>query len=130
MELHQKLINEQLNYQSFAPTLVKSRWDNILFRKDEIEVLHGEDNLFKILNIETYKVNGKNVGFLKFQDKDIFFEQDSRGTSWNVVVPGDKKEYGMAMLTGYDAKWISEFTLEVIDKIKANKKISSKPKMR
>ena len=130
MELHQKLINGELNYQSFAPTLVKSRWDDILFRKNEIDVLHGEDNLFKVLNVEKHKVNGKSVGFIKFQDKDIFFEQDSRGTSWSVVILGDKKEYGMAMLTGYDAKWISEFTLEVIDKIKASKEVSSKPKMR
>lgn len=130
MELHQKLINGELNYQSFAPTLVKSRLDDIFFRKDEINQLHSSPHLFKYLNVEKIKVSDKSVGFLKFQDKDIFFEHDSRGISWHVIVPGDKKEYGMEMLTGYDAKWISEFTLEVIDKIKASKEVSHKPKMR
>lgn len=130
MELYQKLINEELNYQSFAPGLINSRFDDIFFRKNEVNYLHGGANLFKYLNVEKVKIGEKSVGFLKFKDKDIFFEQDSRGTSWNVVVPGNKKEYGMNMLTGYDAKWISEFTLELIDKIKASKEVSPKPKMR
>jgi hypothetical protein len=130
MELYEKLSKSELNYQSFAPTLVKSRLDNILFRKDEIDVLHSSNNLFKLLNIKKFKINNKSIGFLTFQDKDIFFEQDSRGTSWHVVVSGDKKQYGMEMLTSFTANWISEFTLQLIDTIKAANDIKSKPKMR
>jgi hypothetical protein len=128
MELHEKLLKDELNYQSFAPGLVHSRHDDILFRRNEVLELYGSNNLFKVFNVKKHKINNKNIGFLVFQDKNIFFEQDERGISWNVIIPGNKKEYGMAMLTGYDAKWISEFTLETIDKIKASKGIVSKPK--
>lgn len=130
MNLSEKLSSDKLNYQSFAPSLVKSRWSDIFFRKDEVDQLLGYTNLFKLLNVEKHKINDKSIGFLKFKDKDIFFEQDERGTSWHVVVAGDKKEYGMEMLTGYSAKWISEFTLEIIDQIKLNQEVTKKPKMK
>lgn len=118
-ELIEKLKNNQVNYQQLAPSLLEHP-NGMLFRRDEVTQLF-QTSVYKDLPFPKGKVNNQNVCLIQWQGKEIISRSSSRGTSWELIVPGDTLEYGKEVLTYYSAKWLQDLTLFLIDSIKLHK---------
>lgn len=118
-ELIKKLKNNQVNYQQLAPSLIEHP-NGMLFRRDEVTQLF-QTHIYKHLPFPRETLDNVNICLIQWQDKEIISRSSSKGTSWELIVPGDTQVYGKEVLTYYSAKWLQDFTLFLIDAVKLSK---------